>query len=179
MAVTTHSPAETHDRNTGEWVKYGALGGFIAGIAFSLFEMIMAALLNGASAFWNPLRPIGATVLGKEALSPDYGLVTAAVTGVVVHMVLSVLFGVVFGLAIAFLPGLARSAGMLIVVASLYGLLLWVVNFYVVAPVAGWNWFPDKSEPLVQFVAHIFFFGTILGLVIQRGVSPSSGRNSP
>jgi uncharacterized membrane protein YagU involved in acid resistance len=178
MAVNTHSTAETHDRNTGAWVKYGALGGLIAGIVFAMFEMIMAALLNGASAFWNPLRMIGATVLGKEALSPDYGLVTAALTGMIVHMMFAVVFGIVFALALAFVPGLARSAGMLIVAASLYGLLLWVVNFYVVAPVAGWNWFPDKSEPLVQFVAHTFFFGTVLGLVIQRGVSPSSGRNS-
>lgn len=178
MAVHTHAPAETHDRNTGAWVKYGALGGFIGGIVFAMFEMIMAALLNGASAFWNPLRMIGATVLGKEALSPDYGLVTAALTGMVVHMMLSVLFGIVFGLVLAFVPSLARSAGLLIVAASLYGLLLWVVNFYVAAPVAGWNWFPDKSEPLVQFVAHTFFFGTVLGLVIERSVSSHLERNN-
>jgi uncharacterized membrane protein YagU involved in acid resistance len=175
--MRTHSPAEIQDRNTGAWIKYGAVGGFIAGIAFAMFEMIMAVVLDGTSAFWNPLRMIGATVLGKEALSPDYGLVTAAVTGMMVHMMLSAIFGIVFAIGIAVLPNLARSRGALIIAASLYGLLLWVVNFYVIAPVAGWNWFPDMTEPLVQFVAHTFLFGTVLGLVIERAISPQLGRN--
>jgi uncharacterized membrane protein YagU involved in acid resistance len=178
MAIRAHAPVNIHDRNTGAWTQYGAFGGFIAGIAFAMFEMIMAALLDGTSAFWNPLRMIGATVLGKEALSPDYGLVTAAVTGMMVHMMLSVIFSIVFAIGIVVLPNFSRSRGALIIAASLYGLLLWVVNFYVVAPVAGWNWFLDMTEPLVQFVAHTFLFGTVLGLVIDRAISLQPGRKS-
>jgi hypothetical protein len=178
MAIRTHAPAEIQVLNTGAWTKYGATAGFIAGIAFAMFEMIMAVLLDGNSAFWNPLRMIAATVLGKEALSPDYGLVTAAVTGMMVHMMLSVIFGIVLAIGIVVLPNLARSRGALIVAASLSGLLLWVVNFYVISPVAGWNWFPDMTEPLVQFVAHTFLFGTVLGLVIDRAISLQPGRKS-
>jgi uncharacterized membrane protein YagU involved in acid resistance len=93
-------------------------------------------------------------------------------------MMLSVIFGIVFAIGIVVLPNLARSRGALIIAATLYGLLLWVVNFYVIAPVAGWNWFPDMTDPLVQFVAHTFLFGTVLGLVIERSISAQSGRNS-
>ncbi len=41
-------------------------------------------------------------------------------------------------------------------------LLLWLVNFYVVAPVL-FPWFL-MANPVVQFLAHTFFFGTVLGL---------------
>jgi uncharacterized membrane protein YagU involved in acid resistance len=176
MAFEQRSLVQARDRDAGVWIKYGALGGFVAGIVFAMFEMVMAAVLNGISAFWNPLRMIGAIVLGEEALAPSYQLATAAVAGLMVHMVLSVLFGVVFGLALAVLPSLARSAGTLIVMASLYGLLLWLVNFYVVAPAAGWNWFPDKSNAMVQFVAHTLFFGTVLGRVVERSVASYRAR---
>lgn len=181
MAVQSHSSAHTDrtdDRHAGALIKYGALGGLVAGIVFAMFEMIMAALLDGTSAFWNPLRMIGAIVLGKEALAPSYGLATAAITGLIVHMVLSMLFGLVFGLTLTVLPSLTRSAGVLLFTASLYGLLLWLVNFYVIAPVAGWDWFPDESNVLVQLVAHTVFFGAVLGLVLERGDASRFGKNS-
>ncbi len=159
--------------DVGDWIKYGALGGLIAGIVFAMFEMIMAAVLDGSDAFFMPLRMIGATVLGQDALMPSYALVKAASAGVIVHMVLSVFFGVVFGLAAAALPALTRTRGTLLVAASLYGLLLWLVNFYVIARIAGWPWFPDQTNLAVQFVAHTFLFGTVLGWVLERSVAPS------
>ena len=35
-------------------------------------------------------------------------------------------------------------------------------HFYVIAPLFGWTWFPNDTNPIVQFVAHAFFFGTVL-----------------
>ena len=43
---------------------------------------------------------------------------------------------------------------------------LWVVNFYLIAPIFGWTWFPEMTDPLVQFVAHAGFFGVPLGLYV-------------
>jgi uncharacterized membrane protein YagU involved in acid resistance len=102
-------------------IKAGALGGFIAGIVFAMFEMIVAALLMGSDAFWMPMRMIGAIVLGEQALLPTYALATAAIVGLVVHMMLSIIFGLVFGGIVALVPALAQSAGTLIVAASVYG----------------------------------------------------------
>lgn len=44
---------------------------------------------------------------------------------------------------------------------AVFGLLLWVVNFYLISPLA-FPWFAMAS-PLVQFLAHTFFFGAVLG----------------
>lgn len=123
--------------DVGAWVRHGAIGGVIAGIVFALFEMLMAALLKGN--FFGPLRMISGIVLGKQALMPDYSLATAVIVGIMVHMVLAIVFGVVFALLVAYVPALTQSATVLLVSAGVYGLVLWLVNFYVIAPLAGWD----------------------------------------
>ncbi len=170
--MVTGTPAQQYARaEMGDWIKYGALGGLIAGIVFALFEMIMAAIMMGGDAFFMPLRMIGAMVLGQQALMPEYDLLTAAIVGLIVHMVLSIIFGIVFAVIVALVPTLAQSTGALIVSASAYGFLIWLVNFYLIARIAGWNWFPDETNVAVQFVAHTFLFGTVLGWVLDRSVA--------
>ncbi len=140
----------------------GAIAGVIAGIVFAMFEMIMAAIMGDG--FFMPLRMIGAIVLGEDALMPSYSLVGAAVVGLVVHMLLSAVYGAMFGALVGLVPALAENRTMLIVAATLYGFALWLINFYVVAPMA-FEWF-GMADSVVQFVAHTFFFGTVLGLLI-------------
>ncbi len=48
--------------------------------------------------------------------------------------------------------------------SAIDGLLLWLVNFYVIAPVA-FPWF-GMADPVVQFIAHAFFFGTAPGSLL-------------
>lgn len=141
------------------WLVRGALIGVVAGIVFAMFEMIAAWAMGDG--FWMPLRMIGAIVLGEEALEGSYSLAGAATAGAVVHMALSALYGAVFGALLALVPVLRGSAGLLVAAGSLYGLALWLVNFYVVAPIA-FEWFQDANA-VVQFVAHVVFFGALLG----------------
>ncbi len=157
------------------WVKQGAIGGLLAGVVFAMFEMIVAALMMGASAFWMPLRMIGAIVLGQRALEPGYALVTAAIVGMLVHLMLPVAYGIVFALLVAYLPVLAASTAILLAAASVYGLLLWLVNFYAIAPLAGWRWFPEQTNPVVQFIAHTVMFGTVLGVYLARAMGQRRG----
>ena len=81
-------------------------------------------------------------------------------------MVLSAICGAAFGTAAAFMPAIVRSASVAALAGAAWGTLLWVVNFYVVAPIAGWVWFPQMTDPLMQFVAHAGFFGVPLGLYV-------------
>lgn len=165
----TPAPARESDvSETSLEVRHGVAGGIVAGIVFAMFEMVMAAILNGTDAFFMPLRMIGAIVLGEDALMSSYSLAGAAITGVVVHMVMSMVFGMIFALIAGRVPAMARLGGALIAAASVYGLLLWIVNFYLIAPVAGWDWFPDRTEEWVQFVAHTFMFGSVLGFYLDR-----------
>jgi hypothetical protein len=138
--------------------------GILAGLSFALFEMIAAALVQGPNFFFMPLRMIGAIVLGPSALEPTASLVVAAVTGTLVHMLLSITFASLF----AAMVSRDWSFGSLAVGGMLFGFSLWILNFYVVAPLAGWLWFVQDSNPVVQFIAHVFFFGYTVGWVLSR-----------
>ena len=138
--------------------------GVLAGLLFALFEMMAAALMQGSNALFMPLRMIGAIVLGPAALEPTYALGVAAVTGVLVHIVLSVALAFVFA---AMVPP-AWNRGSLAFAGIAFGLFLWIMNFYVIAPFAGWSWFPERTNPVVQLVAHTFFYGCPLGWLLAR-----------
>ena len=160
----------TSNRRTdvGAWVRFGIVGGVIAGIFFALFEMIMAFVLDGSNAFFMPLRMIGGIGLGRQALDPNTSLLTAGGSGLVIHMILSMMYGVVVTAVLSLVPLFSSSRTAVLVSASVGGFVLWIVNFYVLAPVFGWTWFPNNTNVAVQFVAHTFFFGTVLGVVLER-----------
>jgi uncharacterized membrane protein YagU involved in acid resistance len=138
--------------------------GVLAGVVFALFEMVASALLMGPAAFFMPLRMIGAIVLGPQALDPTYSLAAAAVAGVLVHMVLSIAFA--FAFAAVASPLSTTSA--LVAGGIGFGVALWLINFYLIAPLAGWTWFPERANPVVQFLAHAFFFGAPVGWYLSR-----------
>ena len=151
-----HTAATPRDMKWG--LRQGALWGIVAGLLTAAFEMMASAFLMGIGAFFMPLRMIGAIVLGPAALDPGYSLLTAGSVGVIVHMMLSIVYGMVFGALVA---STLRGPAAVVGLGSLFGLVLWLVNFYVIAPMA-FPWFLEAS-PIVQFIAHTFFFGTVLG----------------
>ncbi len=152
---------DAHSRRSS-WLLPGLIMGVIAGIFFAMFEMFMAAIMG--QGFFMPLRMIGAIALGQRALDPVYSLTVAGLVGVVVHLLLSGIYGVVFGVVASNIASLRASRLALILAASVYGLLLWIVNFSLIAPLA-FPWF-GMANPIVQFVAHTFFYGTGLGLLL-------------
>ena len=162
MAVLSHSHFPV-TRSEVPWaIRQGAVAGVVAGVVFAAFEMIVGAVMMGLPAFWTPLRMIGAIALGPQALDPGYALVAAGLAGLAVHVALSVVYGGVF----AALAGGLRSGAAMIGAASAYGFALWLLNFYVIAP-AAFPWFGDAS-PMVQLIAHTFFFGSVLGFYLWR-----------
>ncbi len=158
--------AQSQPRIEG-WVRHGIIGGIGAGIVFAMFEMIMAAILNGADAFFTPLRMIAGIALGQQALQPSYSLLTVIIVGLAIHMMMSAIFGFVFAGILRYVPSLTGSSTTVLVSTSILGIGLWLANFYVIANIGGWVWFPDKSNAIVQFFAHTFFFGAVLGLYLN------------
>jgi uncharacterized membrane protein YagU involved in acid resistance len=140
------------------------VAGILSGTVFAGFEMVAAAVLMGPQAFYIPLRMIGATVLGPAALDPGYSLAVAGLVGVILHTGFSVVCALIF----AALASPAASTAALTAGGIAFGIVLWLVNFYAVAPLAGWTWFPDRTSPAVQFVAHAFFFGCPIGWYLGR-----------
>lgn len=168
MATPTGNTTITTNMSTNTWVGVGLVGGIVAGIVYAMFQMITAAVLNGTDAFFMPLRMIGAMAIGMSALDPATSLLTAGAAGSVIHMVLSMMFGVAVAAILALVPALSRTTTSTVVVASVAGFGLWILNFFILARIFGWTWFPDTQNLAVQFVAHTVMFGTVLGLVIDR-----------
>ena len=166
MVTTTLTAPSTTRSST--WIRAGLVGGVVAGIVFAMFEMIMAVVLNGPDAFFMPLRMIGAIALGEPALDPASSLLSAGGAGLLVHMALSMMYGLAVAAMIAAVPSLRRSAASVVAIASVAGLGLWIVNFFVLANAFGWSWFPDSQNVAVQFMAHTVMFGSVLGLLLER-----------
>lgn len=123
--------------------------GLIAGAAFLLLEMLMVPLFMGDSP-WAPVRMIGAIVLGRDVLPPpatfDAGIFAAAG---LLHFALSLTYAFVLSTVIT-----KRSLATSLVIGAVFGLGLYLVNFYGFTAVFPWfamarNW--------VSIFAHISF----------------------
>lgn len=95
--------------------------------------------------------------------------------GLAIHAALSVLYGALFGLA---MPRL-RTNGTVAIAGTIYGALLFVVNFIYIAPLAFYAF--DKANYPFELFAHLVygllvafaFFGSASAAVSPS--SPSSG----
>jgi hypothetical protein len=149
----------------------------IAGFIFIGFQLVATAFLTGPATASFPLRWISAIALGSAALASSYSLVVAIITGLAIHLFLSSLFAVLFvevatRIAHATEGELLATTGQLALAGTTFGTVLWLVNFYVVARLAGWTWFPGNTHHVTAFLGHAFFFGCPLGWVFGRVAAP-------
>jgi uncharacterized membrane protein YagU involved in acid resistance len=140
----------------------GAVGGVAAGIVFVGVTMWFADSTGGKAEM--PLRMISTLVKGDQAMAAG---TTSPALGAVVHLVLSALFGILFALAV---PRF-RTNGTVALAGTIYGLLLYVLNFLVLTPLV-FTTFRMANQPFEVF-AHIVF-GTLLsfaffGSGVRRG----------
>lgn len=143
------------------WVLPGAAMGVSAGMIFVTFQMV-AAVFAGAQ-FLSPLGMAGAVVLGQALPERFYPLEFAAFVGLLIYVMVSAACGAAFG-ALSAVGPVRRSRGALLVAATAFGFLLWLLNSALVAQGALTE-FPAAS-PVVQLVAHTFFFGMALALML-------------
>lgn len=136
-------------RRTGPNWTAAIWAGVIAGAVFMMLEMIMVPLFLGMSG-WGPPRMIAAIVMGQGVLPPpatfDFGILMAAM---IVHFVLSIGYAV----ALAFVVQ-RWGTGKAIMAGAVFGLLLYLVNFYGFTAIFPWfamarNW--------VSIFSHIMF----------------------
>jgi hypothetical protein len=150
------------------WDRQGLRGGLLAGIVFALIELLLMGALDGQVEVARFLRRVAAMWIGPAALAPDYPFAAVAVVGTIMHLGLSALFGLIFTwLTESIVPRLIRSPGVLLAAATVYGVLLWPLNVYLIAPFVGWEWFADETAPVVQAAAHLGY-GVVLGLYLYR-----------
>jgi hypothetical protein len=147
------------------------IAGVMAGIILVVFELLASGFLRGSEAAALPLRMVAATALGSQALNPAYSLVTAVMTGTAIYLVLSIAFTAAFVAIIGFTERITRivaNMDYLPLAGAMYGFVVWLVSFYVVAPLAGWPWFSAQTNPFVQLVAFTVFFGCPVGWMLGQ-----------
>jgi hypothetical protein len=126
--------------------------------------------------FLSPLGMAGAAVLGQALPQQSFTLEFEAFVGLLVYVMVSAACGAAFG-ALSAVGPVRRSRGALLVAATAFGFLLWLVNFALVTQEASLR--SPAENPVVQFVAHTFFFGTALALMLGvrlRGAEPARER---
>jgi hypothetical protein len=128
--------------------------GVIAGAVFMMVEMLMVQFVMGES-MWGPPRMIAAIVLGKGVLPPpatfDAGILAVAM---MVHFPLSILFALILALIIN-----RMGLGPAIAVGAIYGLVLYLVNFY--GMTVFFPWFA-MARNWVSIFTHVLF-GAVAG----------------
>ena len=130
------------------------IAGLIAGAVFLMLEMLMVPMFLAGSP-WGPPRMIAAMVMGPDVLPPpaSFDLVILMVA-MMIHIVLSIVLALVFAL-------LAKGRPMTttIMVGAVFGLVLYLVNFYGMTAV--FPWFAEARN-WVSLFAHVMF-GVVLG----------------
>ena len=148
-------PATTAQSTSGtltERLTRGAVGGIAAGAVFAAVTMwFTASMPNGSASM--PLHMIATIVQGDDAMAAG---TTSPIAGAAVHLVLSAAFGMVFALIV---PRL-RSNPMIAVGGLVYGVLLYLVNFAILAPLV-FTTFEAANQPF-ELLAHAVF-GTLVG----------------
>lgn len=130
----------------------GAVGGLIAALLFVLVTMWFASKVDGAAEM--PLRMMSTIAKGDGAMADGTSSVGL---GWGVHLVLSVLFGLLFAL----ITPLLRTNGTVALAGIVYGGLLYVVNFLILAPLI-FTTFEMANQPF-EVVVHLVF-GSLLSL---------------
>lgn len=172
---TELEPAPGHWQARGFYATYYATTGFMLGsfgaAASLLFNIVGSALIGQ-----HPLKLIQVYLtfpLGEKALTPEFDTGVALAVGCCLYLATGMLFGIPFQVLLArFLPeGTLVSR---LVLASVLGVLLWVVNFYGVLSwlqpwLLGGNWILTQIPVWVAVLTHLVYAWT-MALVYPWGV---------
>ena len=135
--------------------------GLLAGIVFMMLEMALVALIMGESP-WAPPRMIAAIGLGDGVLPPPATFdLTVFLVAMAIHLVLAVILALIFAAIVA---KTRWSAGATALAGLAFGLVVYVVNFYVMTSV--FPWFAMARNGISIF-SHAMF-GLVLGYAYHR-----------
>lgn len=151
------------------YTAYHATAGFLLGIfgavASLLFNIVGALLTNQ-----HPLKLIQVYLtfpLGEKAAGPEFDTGMALAIGCCLYLATGMVLGIPFQMIMArFLPDRDSKLVPRLLLATLLGLLLWVINFYGILswlqPVLfGGNWIVDEIPWWVAALTHLVFAWTM------------------
>jgi hypothetical protein len=156
-----HLQSHRWEARAPDWTA-AAVSGFVAGAILMVAELLWSTNLIGTTP-WATSHKIAAIVMGPNALhATDFDVLVVGVA-LVTHYVLGILFGMVLAAIIAPFH-FDSSMGMAMFTGAIFGLLLYLFNFYGMARL--FPWFADmRGWPAV--LAHLIFGMATAGMYWQ------------
>jgi uncharacterized membrane protein YagU involved in acid resistance len=147
-----------------------AVAGFGAGGVLMLLELAWAAFFTNNDP-WLATRMIAAMAMGWEVLQITGYSLAVLVAALLVHYTLGVVFGILLAALMAPFR-LDSSSGMALAAGALFGLILYVLNFYGMTGV--YTWFVAlRGWPTA--IAHVIF-GMVAAFIYLKLERPSRPR---
>lgn len=143
----------------GSILARGVIAGVVAGALFTVAEPIGATVMGMV---WEIPWRMFASIVGGASAIQDWGIGSAFAVGLAVHAVVSAAWGGLYAAAIGW--RLAANAAWQAIAGAAAGFVIWVIDFYVLAPLF-WPWFVSANS-LCQAVMHVVFYGVPLGLTL-------------
>jgi hypothetical protein len=151
-------------RSAASWLPdIPGLGGSLAGVGGGLVMIVVAALLTTALGedVWREPREIAQPLFGSAAAAGAAPIVV----GTLLHFLLSALFGAIFSIISRRLLRLPSDYGVPVVAGLIYGLMLWVLAYFVVLPILN-PALLDTYAP--SFIIQHLVYGVVTGLIYAQ-----------
>ena len=139
------------------------LGGALAGLAGGLAMALVAALISMVQRqdIWHEAKAIASVVLGAQAAALPGFAALPVLLGTLIHLIVAMLLGAIFGIVTRRWLQLPSDFGIPVVSGLAYGLLVWLVAYFVVLPLVD-PWLLDSYAP--AFIVQHIVYGTVTGL---------------
>jgi hypothetical protein len=138
----------------------GAIAGLIGGIAMALVGAIISAWLGGD--IWLESKQIAAVVYGTAATAQSGFVAGPVLVGTALHLIASTALGALFGIVIRRMLLLTSEFGMPLLAGLIYGLLVWLVAYFLVLPVVDPALLTTYAP---AFIVQHLVYGSVTGLM--------------
>ncbi len=139
------------------------LGGALAGLAGGLAMALVAALISFVEPqdIWREAKAIASVVLGAQAVAKAGFAALPVLIGTLIHLIIAMLLGAIFGIVTRRWLQLPSDFGIPVVAGLAYGLLVWLVAYFVALPVVD-PWLLDSYAP--AFIVQHIVYGSVTRL---------------
>ncbi|ABF10822.1 hypothetical protein ACUXAV_002678 [Cupriavidus metallidurans] len=146
-----HMHSHHYMRRLPDWTA-AAVSGLAAGALLIVVEMFWSTMVAGVHP-WGTTRMVAAIVLGRDVLQNSFFSVSTVAAALIIHFVLGAILGCVLCAIIAPFQ-LDSSVGMSLLVGAVFGLVVYMFNFYVMT--SAFPWFVDQRG-WHTLVGHLIF----------------------
>lgn len=146
-----HMHSHHWEARVPDWT-VAVVAGFVAGAVVMVLELLWAFVAQDVGP-WGITHKVAAIVMGPDSVQSSEFSAGVVATALATHYVLGIVFGLILALIIAPFH-FDSSAGMVLTVGAVFGLALYILNFY--GMVRFFPWFADMRG-WVTLLTHLIF----------------------